>query len=324
VPPVSTTASTPSLTTTVASPVQTPTSATVSATAPAVTLPGAPASTNLPTAPPSASRPKASRAAPSPAATSAGAYSPVSGKASASIATVPADPLAARSRSGLLRPIGGALTERRLVTLPAGVVLGSLSLQRTRTQGKLSVRLKFVLSGPARVTFLVFGPGQSCNLAGRFTIAAHRGLNRIVFRGRVQNHALRPGTYRLVPKAQGNPAPESLPAIGIVVNRDGVRPATPPAWPDCNRKPGLGTVSNLVPERSSGGVGGVAVMQPPRRPVEPVTDARPHNSRSQVSGFLLGESGSVLRVAWRLGLGILFALSAGFALARLFLRRAGD
>jgi hypothetical protein len=68
-------------------------------------------------------------------------------------------------------------------------------------------------------------PGRACSLVGWLTIGGHRGINHVLFRGRVQKHQLQPGVYRLVPKA-GAPDLASLPTIGVVVDRHGVRPAT--------------------------------------------------------------------------------------------------
>jgi hypothetical protein len=165
------------------------------------------------------------------------------------------------------------------------------------------VRLSFVLSTPTRVTFLVFGPGRGCTIVGWFTVAAHRGLNRILFRGRVQRHQLDPGLYRLVPKAQSE-AVDSLPTVGIIVDRRGVRPSKPAAWRDCDHAaPGI--LSELAPSPPGTGVAGVAVLKPPSLKPSSLpslhTKAQP-NPTSHAGAFVLGVDGNLVRYAFLLGL----------------------
>lgn len=158
-----------------------------------------------------------------------------------------------------LAPLAG----RRLVALSPGVVLRNLGSQRVQAHGEFAVRLSFFLAAPTRVTFLVFGPGRACSLAGWITIGGHRGLNHVVFRGRVQKHQLRPGAYRLVPKAASADL-ASLPTIGVVADRHGVRPATSAARLDCVGPVAPGMSSALTP-KARVGLAGVSRREPPVR-----------------------------------------------------------
>jgi hypothetical protein len=47
----------------------------------------------------------------------------------------------------------------------------------------------------AVVEFTVFRIAPDCRLAGTFRVAAHAGVNRVQFRGRIGRRVLRPGTY---------------------------------------------------------------------------------------------------------------------------------
>jgi hypothetical protein len=158
----------------------------------------------------------------------------------------------------LLAPVAG-----RLVALSPGVVLRNLGIQRVQARGRFAVLLSFVLSAPTRVTFLVFGPGQACSLAGWITIGGHRGVNHVLFRGRVQKHQLQPGAYRLVPRA-GSPGLASLPTIGVVADRHGVRPATSAAPLDCVGPVAPDMRSALTP-KARAGLAGVSRLEPPVR-----------------------------------------------------------
>jgi hypothetical protein len=96
------------------------------------------------------------------------------------------------------------------------------------------VRLRLVLTGPARVQFVVIGPAPSCRVAGRFVLAGHRGLNRLVFRGRVRGRLLRPGTYTIVPQpaARSRQLPK---AVAVAIDARGVRPSAPVRWRNCGQ-----------------------------------------------------------------------------------------
>lgn len=204
------------------------------------------------------------------------------------------------------------------MALRPGLVSKGFALHPTHANGKLAVRLSFVLSAPARVTFLVFGPGRDCNLAGWFTVAAHRGLNQVVFRGHVQKHQLNPGLYRLVPKAQSE-AVDSLPRIGIIVDRRGVRPSEPAGWRNCGHAdPGSrsapGGIFGLAPSPPRNGVAGIAVFKPPPSPNVP-TEAEPNPRRA--GAFPLGAHSTLLRDAFLVGLLSLSLMLLGIARFRL-------
>jgi hypothetical protein len=184
------------------------------------------------------------------------------------------------------------------------------------------VRLSFVLSAPTRVTFLVFGPGQACTLAGWLTIGGHRGLNHVLFRGRVQKHQLLPGVYRLVPKA-GSPGLASLPTIGILADRHGVRPVTSVARPDCGDPFAPSMTSHLTPEAHIG-IAGVSRLEPPVRS-RPASAARaqPGERRSRGATFppvLEGRTRLAVFLLTLLGLSALSltlaAIRPSYALAR--------
>jgi hypothetical protein len=154
------------------------------------------------------------------------------------------------------------------------------------------VRLSFVLSAPARVTLLLFGPGQGCSLAGWITIGGHRGLNHVLFRGRVQKHQLQPGSYRLVPKAKRSAGVEGLPTIGILVDRLGVRPATRLTWPDCDRPAAPSTGSALTPKARIA-IAGVSRLEPPAPSRDSTAPAQP-GAPSRRETFLPGLGGRPL------------------------------
>jgi hypothetical protein len=173
-----------------------------------------------------------------------------------------------------------------LVGLRPGLVLNGLALRSSHARGKLAVRLSFFLSAPAQVTFVVFASGQGCKPVGWFTVAAHRGSNQVLFRGRLQKHQLAPGLYRLVPKAPRE-AVDSLPTVGIVVDRRGVRPSAPVAWRDCGHVPARVFAPSGVSEHA--GVGGISAFKPPSGP-SAATNAQP-NAPSRGGAFPLSGRG---------------------------------
>lgn len=205
------------------------------------------------------------------------------------------------------------------MALRPGLVSKGFTLHPAHTNGKLAVRLSFVLSAPARVTFLVFGPGRDCNLVGWFTVAAHRGLNQVLFRGHVQKHQLNPGLYRLVPRAQGE-AVDSVPRIGIIVDRRGVRPSGPAGRHNCGHA-ATGSVSapggifGFAPSPPRSGVAGIAVFKPPAWPNVPTTEAGPNPRRA--GAFPLGADSGLLRDALLVGLLSLSLMLLGVARFRL-------
>src|SRR4029453_19328012 len=108
-----------------------------------------------------------------------------------------------------------------------------------------AVSLRFVLSSPARVRFLVIGPAPSCRVAGRFVLAGHRGLNRIAFRGRVRGRLLGPGTYTIVPQPVAGSSRLGK-AVAVAIDARGVRPPAPVRWRNCNSVGGA-TAGNALP-----------------------------------------------------------------------------
>lgn len=87
-----------------------------------------------------------------------------------------------------------------------------------------AVRLKFVLSGPAPVTFAVFGPAPSCSAAARFTVAGHRGLNSVRFTGRIQGRELPAGVYTIVPQPTAIASHFGNPNVAIAIDARGTHP----------------------------------------------------------------------------------------------------
>jgi hypothetical protein len=83
------------------------------------------------------------------------------------------------------------------------------------------------------VRFLVIGPAPSCQVAGRFVLAGHKGLNKVAFRGRVRGRRLGPGIYTIVPQpAAGS---RRLPrAVAVAINGRGIRPTAPVRWRNCD------------------------------------------------------------------------------------------
>lgn len=124
----------------------------------------------------------------------------------------------------------------------SAIFLSRLRLERLPGP-RSAVGLRLVLSRPARVRFLVIGPAPSCQTAGRFVLAGHQGLNKVVFRGRVRGRLLGPGTYTIVPQP---PAGSRRPpkAVAVAIDAQGVRPTAPVRWRDCD--PAAATASPTV------------------------------------------------------------------------------
>ena len=57
--------------------------------------------------------------------------------------------------------------------------------------------LRFVLSRPAVVEFVVLRVAPDCTQVGRFRVAGRAGVNRVPFRGRLRGRFLPPGAYRI-------------------------------------------------------------------------------------------------------------------------------
>ncbi|MGH2920978.1 MAG: hypothetical protein ACRDKU_02795 [Gaiellaceae bacterium] len=70
-------------------------------------------------------------------------------------------------------------------------------ISRSGPQARRRTILRFVLSEPAVVEFVVIRVAPDCRRVGRFRVQGRAGVNRVPFRGRVNGRALPPGTYRI-------------------------------------------------------------------------------------------------------------------------------
>jgi hypothetical protein len=80
--------------------------------------------------------------------------------------------------------------------------------RRIRNEGsrRRAVTIAFTLTSPARVVFVVRGPGPSCDLVGRFAVRGHAGANQVRFTGRIGRRELPEGTYRITARTAGGRA----------------------------------------------------------------------------------------------------------------------
>jgi hypothetical protein len=128
----------------------------------------------------------------------------------------------------------------------------------TRLTGRRSVvQLRLVLTGPARVRFLVVGPAPSCRVVGHLVLAGHRGPNKLTFRGRVRGRLLGPGTYTIVPQPAAHA--RRLPkALAVRIDARGVRPNAPVRWRNCGPAAAVParTTGDVVPDVRPSGAGG--------------------------------------------------------------------
>ena len=83
--------------------------------------------------------------------------------------------------------------------------------------------LRFVLSKPAHVEFVLIRVAPDCRPVGRFRVKGHAGQNRVRFRGRIKGRALRPGTY--VIRARALPARRALTETKLVIFKQRPLPA---------------------------------------------------------------------------------------------------
>jgi hypothetical protein len=188
--------------------------------------------------------------------------------------------------SGLLgAPDGGSVAATRVLKDPsragetsAVVILSpgrgqpTVLLKRFRVQRlpgparRFAVQLRFLLSGPARVRFFVFGPAPGCSLAGRFTIAGHAGLNKLPFRGRIRGRLLRAGIYTIVPQTIARVGRPPGPRVAIMIDARGVHLAAPAPWENCRsatRSELLVSVAPVLPIAPRfGGVAGAIATEP--------------------------------------------------------------
>ena len=112
------------------------------------------------------------------------------------------------------------------------VALSRLRLERVPGR-RSAVGLRLVLSRPARVRFLVVGPAPSCQVAGRFVLAGHQGLNKVAFRGRVRGKLLGPGIYTIVPQPAAG-SPRLAKTVAVAIDAHGIRPTAPVRWRNCD------------------------------------------------------------------------------------------
>jgi hypothetical protein len=111
-------------------------------------------------------------------------------KASAIGATSTAAKNAVRYHSLGAGPSRRALTLVRLAVSRAWISRLGPRVQRRTT-------FFFRLSHPTLVEFVLVRVAPDCRVVGRFRVNGRAGLNRVQFRGRIDRHVLRPGTYRV-------------------------------------------------------------------------------------------------------------------------------
>jgi hypothetical protein len=142
---------------------------------------------------------------------------------------------------------------------------------------RLTVRLRFVLSSSARVTFVIFGPAPSCSPAGRFTIAGHPGLNSVRFAGRVRGRLLRAGLYTIVPQPTAGATRLPGPRVAVAIDARGVHPAERVPLRNCRpaaRAMPLIPATSLLPGAPRhAGVKAAIVTEPPAPGDRPVDSA---------------------------------------------------
>jgi hypothetical protein len=79
-----------------------------------------------------------------------------------------------------------------------------------------AVTVRFMLRGPAKLTFVIQGPAPSCDTVRKLAVKGHRGINRLQISSRVGGRPLHEGIYRVV--AKGQPPAKVL---GLRVRKDG-------------------------------------------------------------------------------------------------------
>jgi hypothetical protein len=258
----------------------TPTAVTVTAPPPVPgSTPTSPASTPMPTIPSTTANATHESASPSRTRPSAGTG-----------ATPSASPKAPDSREGAGESVGrpssagsgfrasGAsivIASSKRGAHPA-VSLGRFRGDRAPGIRRPAVRLRFVLSGSARITFAVFGPVPNCSLAGRFTVAGHAGLNSVSFRGRVQGRRLPAGLYTIVPQGAGR---LSGPRVTVAIDGRGAHPAKQVPSSTCSASTGAVRASSLPGSPRHGGVEGAIA----REAATAADTAATHDTRTDTS-----------------------------------------
>jgi hypothetical protein len=97
----------------------------------------------------------------------------------------------------------------------------STVVRQTRRNGGTAV--VFRLSRQAIVRFTIVRVYPSCERVGSFSVRAHRGVNRVRFRGRFRGKPLAEGTYRLLVHPGGEAAAAA--AVTVVVVHGKTSPA---------------------------------------------------------------------------------------------------
>jgi hypothetical protein len=161
------------------------------------------------------------------------------------------------------------------------VLLRRLRVERLPGRAKrFAVQLRFILSGPARVRFFVFGPAPDCSLAGRFTIAGHAGLNKVPFRGRIRGRLLPSGIYTIVPQTIARAGRPPGPRVTIVIDAHGVHPAAPVPW-NCRSATTAEPLLPVTPRHA--GVAGAIATEPAPPADTPATPADTPATRADTS-----------------------------------------
>jgi hypothetical protein len=106
-------------------------------------------------------------------------------------------------------------------------------LSRSGRSANRRVTLRFVLSRPGVVEFVVIRVAPDCREVGRFRVAGHAGVNRVTFRGRLRGRTLPPGSYRL--RARALPTRRALAETRLVIFRRKPVPAELAAAQASNR-----------------------------------------------------------------------------------------
>jgi hypothetical protein len=128
------------------------------------------------------------------------------------------------------------------------------------------------------VRFLVIGPAPSCQVAGRFALAGHKGLNKVAFRGRVGRKVLPRGVYTIVPQlaAGSRTSPKT---VAVAIDARGIRPTAPVRWRNCEPVAGASTVTagTALPVRTqrASGIAAAEAIRPssPQQTAEKRPDA---------------------------------------------------
>jgi hypothetical protein len=192
--------------------------------------------------------------------------------------------------------------------VPSRASKSAVFLRRLRLErlpgSRSAVGLRLVLSRPGRVRFLVVGPAPSCQVAGRFVLAGHQGLNKVAFRGRVRGRLLGPGIYTIVPQpAAGS---RRLPgAVAVAIDARGIRPTAPVRWRNCD--PAAAAASSKVAGKGLPVLAFRASGSAAAEAIEPAKHERAAETNAAAGSFW---PPSVTKNSERSALVLLFALLA--------------